>query len=163
MQEFSYKLLEDYTLCITGYDGDEENVVIPDEISGYPISMLDDGIFKGHTEIASVEVPDSVFFIGAFVFDGCTALRRIKLPAQLGSIFQYTFARCGIEEIALPPRVRTIPPFAFKDCKALRRVECPEGLQKIYAWAFEGCDPSMEIRHSDGCEISADAFAAKDA
>lgn len=161
MQEFSYKLLEDYTLCITGYDGDETQVVIPDEISGYPISMLDDGIFKGHTEIESVVIPDSVFFIGAFVFDGCTSLRSIRLPASLGSIFQYTFARCGITELTLPARVRTIPPFAFKDCKALRRVVCPAGMQKIYAWSFEGCDPNLTIEHGDTCEISSEAFASK--
>lgn len=161
MQQFSFEELIDHTICITGYDGDETEVIIPDDCGGVPFTMLSDGIFKGHPEITSVRIPDSVTYLGGFVFDGCVNLKRLTLPAGLTDIFQYAFARSGIEEIELPAQVNSIPAFAFKDCKSLRRVICNPGLKKIHAWAFEGCDALTDVVHSPETEVSPDAFAGK--
>ena len=154
MQQFSFEELIDHTLCITGYDGDELEVIVPDDFGGVPVTMLGDGVFKGHPEITSVRIPDAVIFMGGFVFDGCVNLRQITLPSQLKDIFQYTFVRCGLEEIALPEHVNSIPPFAFKDCKQLRRVICNPGLQKIHAWAFQGCDALTDLQYAANTEVS---------
>ena len=161
MQQFGLEELIDHTLCITGYDGDEAEVVIPDTFSDMPVTMLSDEIFKGHAEITSVKLPAHVTYLGGCVFDGCTALRALTLPAGLRYIFQYTFARSGIEEIVLPEGVVSIPPFAFKDCKALRRVVCGTALETIHAWAFQGCDALTEVVYAPGTSVSPDAFAAK--
>ena len=160
MQRFSFQELIDHTICITGYDGDETTVVIPTENGGAPITAISDGVFKGHPEITSVILPDSVTYIGGFVFDGCTGLRGITLPAALTDIFQYAFARSGLEEIVLPEGVASLPPFVFKDCQSLRRVVCPPGLRRIHAWAFQGCDPAIDIVHGPDTDVSPDAFAA---
>ena len=77
MQQFSYKQLEDESFCVTGYEGDEAEVVIPSVIGGQPVTMLFDNIFKGHTEITSVTIPDTVNFLGGFVFDGCLVIMTI--------------------------------------------------------------------------------------
>lgn len=161
MQQFTFEQMIDDTLCITGYQGDETEVVVPDEIGGVPVSMLGDDVFKGHPEITSVRLPDAVVFLGGFVFDGCVDLHRITLPAQLRDIFQYTFVRCGIEEIVLPEQIKSIPPFAFKDCKLLRRVVCNPGLQKIYANAFLGCEALTDVQHSAETEVSEHAFGTR--
>ncbi len=158
MQQFTFEQMIDETLCITGYEGDEAEVIVPDEIGGVTVTMLGDDVFKGHREITSVQLPDAVVFLGGFVFDGCENLHQITLPPQLRDIFQYTFVRCGIEEIVLPEHVRSIPPFAFKDCRQLRRVICNQTLQKIYAKAFQGCDALTEIQHSAETEVSEMAF-----
>ena len=47
MQNFTYKLIEDGTYCVTTYQGDEETVVIPDNQN---ITILYDDLFKGHSE-----------------------------------------------------------------------------------------------------------------
>ncbi len=158
MQQFTFEQMIDETLCITGYDGDEPEVIIPDDFGGVPVTMLGDGIFKGHPEITSVRIPDAVVFMGGFVFDGCVNLHQLTLPAQLRDLFQYTFVRCGIEKIELPEHVSSIPPFAFKDCKQLRRVVCNAGLQRIHAWAFQGCDALTDLLHSAETEVSEQAF-----
>ena len=101
--------------------------------------------------------------LGEFVFDGCRNLRQLTLPAQLKTLWGYTFTRCGIEEILLPDSLRIIPPFAFKECKNLRRVVCGAGLEKIHAWAFAGCEQLTEagLVHGPGVEISPQAFETK--
>lgn len=86
MQQFTYKLIEDGTYCITDYMGDEANVMIPDCYCGAPITVLFDKLFRNHLEITSVYIPNSVTDIGEFVFDGCMNLRHIKLPSQLTSL-----------------------------------------------------------------------------
>ncbi len=159
MQQFNFEEMIDHTLCITGYEGDETDIIIPDDCGGVPYTMLSDGIFKGHPEITSVKIPDAVHFLGGFVFDGCVNLKALTLPSGLSDVFQYTFARCGIEEIVLPAHLATIPAFAFKDCRNLRRVICHPGLKRIHAWAFQGCDSLTEVQHGPETEISPEAFA----
>ena len=148
MQEFYYRRVEDGTFCLTGYEGDEAEVIIPDD---KVFTILSDKVFRGHDEITSIRIPDSVTDMGEFLFDGCINLLQL---------WGYTFVRCGIEEIVLPDQLRIIPPFAFKDCRNLRRVVCGAGLEKIYAWAFGGCDLLTEdgLIHGLKVEISPQAF-----
>ena len=157
MQEFYYRRVEDGTFCLTGYEGDEAEVVIPEDKI---FTIINDKVFRGHDEITSIRIPDTVTDLGEFVFDGCKNLRQLKLPKDLRVLWGYTFVRCGIEEIILPDQLRIIPPYAFKDCKNLRRVVCGAGLEKIYAWAFGGCDQLARecLIHGPGVEISPEAF-----
>ena len=160
MQVFYYKRVEDGTFCVTGYEGDEAEVVIPED---HIVTMIYDKVFRGDAEIQSIRMPDTVTDLGEFVFDGCRNLRQLTLPAQLKTLWGYTFTRCGIEEILLPDSLRIIPPFAFKECKNLRRVVCGAGLEKIHAWAFAGCEQLTEagLVHGLGVEISPQAFETK--
>ena len=162
MQEFMYRALEDGSYCITGYTGDEADVVIPDTYGREPVTIIGDGVFSGHKEIRSIRLPDTVTDMGEFVFDGCENLRRIELPRELCSLWGYTFVRAGIEEITLPDKLVTVPPFAFKDCKNLRKVVCGKGLKKVYSWAFGGCDSLTEFIHEPETQVSELAFAAKE-
>lgn len=159
MQNFTYKLIEDGTYCVMAYQGDEETVVIPDNQN---ITILYDDLFKGHAEITSVHIPDTVTDMGEFIFDGCENLRHITLPAQLENLWGHTFTRSGIEEITLPDRVRSIPPFAFKDCSQLKKVVCSPGLKKIHAWAFGGCSQLETVVHGPDVEVSPQAYESKE-
>ena len=120
--------------------------------------MLFDNIFKGHTEITSVTIPDTVNFLGGFVFDGCTNLRQITLPSALVDIWQYAFVRSSFEELTIPDGVKYIPPFAFKDCKELRTIHFGKGLEKVYGMAFQGCDKLEKPVFGDGVDVSPTAF-----
>ena len=157
MQKFYFKQVEDGTYAVTGYEGDERNVIIPGNY-GKGITILGDKLFSGHSEITSVQIPDTVTDIGEFVFDGCVNLRYIELPSQLKCLWGYTFVRCGIEEIVLPDQLKTLPPFAFKNCKNLKKVVCGKGLKKIHSCAFSGCDNLKDLIHRPEVEISPKAF-----
>lgn len=107
--------------------GDESEVVIPTD---RVFTILSDKIFRGHSEITSIQIPDTVTDIGEFVFDGCVNLRHLKLPANLRTLWGYSFVRCGIEEIVLPDQLRIIPPFAFKECKTCGVSYAAQGLRR---------------------------------
>ncbi|MBE5808468.1 MAG: leucine-rich repeat domain-containing protein [Clostridiales bacterium] len=159
MQRFTFQMNYDESSCaVTGYAGDEADVVIPATFGGRPVTILFDKLFRGHAEIRSVAMPDTVTDLGEFLFDGCMALRRIELPRGLKSLWGYTFVRCGLEEVALPDGLTAIPPYAFKDCKSLRRVVCGSGMKHIYAWAFGGCDSLAEVVCAPGVQVSDRAF-----
>ena len=158
MQNYEYKLLEDDTYCVMSYFGDEEHVIVPDTFLGRPVTVLFDCLFRGHEEITSIDIPDTVTDIGEFAFDRCTGLRRISLPSQLRNIWQYAFVRSGLEEIALPQQVANIMPFTFKDCRHLRKVVCSPELKKIYGWAFQGCTSLQEVVHSAQTDVSPKAY-----
>ena len=161
MQDFLYKQFEDESYSVVGYEGDEADVVIPDTYQGQPVTILGDSLFKNHTELRTVKIPDTVTDLGGFLFDGCVNLRHVDLPAGLLNMWQYAFARCGIEEIDIPEKVRSIAPYTFKDCASLRKVTCGAGVKKIYGWAFQGCEQLTELYYEPGTEISPKAFSAE--
>lgn len=161
MQDFIYKLIEDGTYCIMEYKGDEANVAIPNTYCGAPITVLYDNLFRGHSEITSLYIPNSVTDIGELVFAGCDNLRQIKLPSQLYFLWGMSFARSSFEEIIIPDRVTSLPPFAFSDCKRLKRVVCGSGMRKIHSWVFGGCNNLQELVMGQNVEVSPDAFKKK--
>ena len=162
MQKFLFSPIEDHTYSIVGYEGDESDVVIPENYGGIKVTVICDKVFTGHSEIVSVTIPDTVTDMGEFVFEGCYNLKHIKLSSELRYLWGYTFCRCGIEEIVIPDRLRSIPPFAFKDCKHLKRVVCGTDMKKIYSWAFAGCDSLKDVTYNDDVVVSPDAFKDKE-
>ena len=159
MQDFIYRPLENGTDCIVGYQGDEPDVVIPEDRK---VTVLFDNLFAGHKEITSIHIPDTVTDMGEFLFDGCENLRHIELPSNLTTLWGYTFCRSGLEEVVLPDGLKSLPPFAFKDCKNLKRVVCGKGLKKIHSWVFGGCDQLKEVIFGPGVEVSPQAFSVKE-
>lgn len=158
MQDFIFKRVDNGTFSVIDYQGDEKDVRIPLTHAGKPVTVIYDRVFKGHEEICSIEIPDTVTDIGAFVFDGCSSLRSITLPEELKYMWQYAFCRSSIEEIRLPKGVRNIVPYTFKECRNLKKVICNPGLIEIKAKAFAGCDRGLEIVHEEGLKISPQAF-----
>ena len=162
MQNFTFKLIENNTYAAVGYQGDEPDVVIPDTYEGKPVTVLYDGLFRDHPEITSVKIPDAVTDIGSFVFDGCTGLTKLTLPAQLNNLWRSAFLRSSIEELELPENMRSIVSFTFKDCRNLKRFVCNKGLRKVYAWAFAGCDSLTDFVPGDETDVSPKAFEDKE-
>ena len=162
MQELQYKLIDDGTLCVSSYTGDEALVEVPETVDGIPVTVISDAVFQGHPEITEVRLPDTVTDLGEFVFDGCENLRSLKLPARLERLWGYTFVRSGLEELELPDGVRSIPPFCFKDCKNLKRVVCGAGMKTIHAWAFGGCDKLDQVVCGPQVRMNRQAFETKE-
>lgn len=139
---FYFKMIDDNTYCITGYQGKDSHVELPTNIC---VTVLNDDLFKGHQEIVSVNLPDTVTQIGGFVFDGCTGLKQITLPPNLQGMWQYAFTRTSLESITIPGSVKAIIPFTFYQSKALKAVYFNEGTQDISAWAFKECTALTDV------------------
>lgn len=153
---FYYKTVPDGTYCITGYKGNDKHIEFPNNIT---ISILNDYIFKGHTEIESINLPETITQIGGFVLDGCTNLKSITLPSNLVDMWQYAFTRTSIEEIEIPGTVHAIIPFTFNESKSLKKVILNEGTKRIDGWAFKNCTALTDVYLPKSIEtISEKAF-----
>ncbi len=99
--DFTYKTQTNWEtdtveVHITGYNGSDSVVTIPDTIAGYPVTVIDSGAFQGNETITSVTVPSSVTEIETYAFEDCTNLSELKLPENI-----YFFGRRAIKNTAI--------------------------------------------------------------
>ncbi len=90
--EYEYKELEDGTLEISKYTGNDSEVVIPSKINGKQVSRIGTYSFIYLTELESVIIPESIRSIGDRAFYQSSNLRNIVLPKSVVSIGCYTFS-----------------------------------------------------------------------
>ena len=85
--KISYKIDGDH-IRITRYAGTAiagkgTELVIPAEIDGYPVRVIDDLAFSGCIELKTVTVPEAVTTIKCRAFRNCTYLEAVYLPDTL--------------------------------------------------------------------------------
>ena len=68
------------TATIVGYEGENSRVTVPGEVFGMPVTGIAADVFRGHGEIVSVELPDSLLLIGAGAFAGCDNIADMTIP-----------------------------------------------------------------------------------
>lgn len=124
---------------LVSYTGFGENIVIPSEYNGLPVSIIDVNCFKGNTTIKSVVISDGVVTMGNAVFYGCTSLERVVLPSTLTSIGNAAFYNCtNLKYVNIAEGVTTVGNSAFRGCTALETVIIPESVTNIGKQAFYG-------------------------
>ena len=123
--DFYYELLEDGTVAITSYAGKKDKVSVPDKIKGKKVTVIRNGAFfaagkekapsqvklpktlirieKGafqESKITSIEIPDSVEYIGEYAFSMCDNLKTVTIGRGVreipGNPFVFSLA---LEEI----------------------------------------------------------------
>ena len=114
---FRYQVNSDETITITGYEGNETEISIPNEIDG-----------------------KSVTSIGNMAFLDCSNLSEINIPEGITSIGHHTFYNCrSLSEINIPEDVTSIGDYAFHNCSSLRKINISKGVTSIGERTFYGC------------------------
>lgn len=100
---------------IVAYNGDEKNVIIPNEVDGYPVRCIgsktyDDGYphsaFENNTIIESVVIPNTVIDIGDDAFYGCISLKKVYIPNGVEYVHMGAFQNCpSLESVTFPESV----------------------------------------------------------
>lgn len=91
--------------------------------------VVADGLFYGDEELTSIDIADSVEYIGSMAFEECINLREVKLPKSLYTICEETFYGCeSLESITLPDVVN-IGESAFAHCINLKNIVIPESVE----------------------------------
>jgi hypothetical protein len=120
--------LSDGQITITAYYGMSNSVVIPENISGYPVVQIAEGAFQDRAGLKAVTFPETLRVIG----------RR-------------AFAQGGLEEIRIPDGVVRIGDDAFLNCPA-KTVWIGSGLNTLGTDALIG---SYRINvHADNASFS---------
>lgn len=92
---------------IIQYDGFENNVSVPSEIDGYPVTEIGSGAFMygerySGVTIESVTLPNTIETIGESAFNSCLSLKEITIPASVTQIEGLAFTNCtSLERICV--------------------------------------------------------------
>ena len=149
---WGFKNLDDGTVELTDYKGEDLDIEIPERIGENPVSALGDALFSTLKErrrqdrcafmkvIEKVRIPESVVKLGAGVFHGCSSLKSINIPQGAKEIPPFTFSDCtALEEIHLPDCIETIGRYAFSDCRQLKSINLKDDIT-IEGAAFRRCN-----------------------
>lgn len=101
--------------------------------------------FDGCTALAKVVLPADLRKIGPEAFSYCSALTRIDIPKGVTLVDQISFYHCeSLKRFVYPDGVTTIHQDTFTDCKKLEYIYIPEGVTTIWS-SFYGCSSLTEI------------------
>ena len=146
--DFTYEVKGNGTATITGYSGEQTDIILPNMIDGYTITSIGDLAFYSEEfrgESISVTIPDSVVSIGEKAFWNRN-VRSINLPDGLESIGYGAFVGCDECQFRVSANH---PYFAVVDGSLYNKTQkellwpaegatIPEGIVSIGDYAFYG-------------------------
>ena len=124
----------------------------PSPPSPFPDGLAEIGAyaFNGCTALASATLPDGLTLLGENAFEGCTDLASVTFPDGLAEIGAYAFNGCSaLASATLPDGLTLLGENAFENCTALTSVTFPDGLEEIGAYAFANCPVFNRCRPAD--------------
>ncbi len=118
-------------VAITGYLGEDEIVVLPEEIDGKKVLGIHNNVFDGESGVKAVKLANTIEYIAATcmeneelqyvicgealkeigdcAFSGCTSMIEIQLNAELEKIGVASFAKCtSLKSVYVPEMVSDI-------------------------------------------------------
>lgn len=170
-EDFEIEILQDGTVEIKRYIGEETEVIIPETIDGKEVTVI--GGFKNRDDLTSVIMPDTVKKITTNAFLNCINLSYVKLsinieeieeyafdgqfteivlPETLKEIGDYAFSGVSLETITLPPEISSIGAGTFSQT-SLETVTIPGNVRVIEEGAFSDCKQLKEVVIEDGVEV----------
>ena len=88
---------------------------IPEEVDGYPVEAIGEGVFQNDADIVAVSIPSSVKMLGESAFEGCSNLQEVFLENGLEKIDQRAFEGCtNLLSADVPDTVSDIGENAFE-------------------------------------------------
>lgn len=138
---------ESYT--VINMDLDRQEVVIPSEYNGLPVTRIGENAFADCQKLTDVIIPDTVTYIGMSAFARCQSLASITIPDSVKSIDSHAFAICkSLANIVLPDSLTSIGSYVFDRCESLTSITIPDSVVSIGHFAFNCCDGLSDVNLS---------------
>ncbi len=126
---------------VTGYTGDETDVVIPNMYEGKRVIGIMDRAFYLNTLITSVNISNGIKYLGIGdmaegipIFHSCANLKSVTLPQSLTTIGDYIFMDCpSITSVTIPANVSEITINPFINCENLTEVKVSKDNDNYYS------------------------------
>ena len=93
MSDFKYEV-DDGKVTVTRYTGAGGDVVVPDEIDGYPVNRIGSYAFQYDSNLTSITLPNSITTIGEYAFRRCYGLTSITLGNSITTIGSWALTVC---------------------------------------------------------------------
>ncbi len=111
-----------------------EEIVLPQSLK-----KIHHSAFAFCENLKSMNIPESVLYIGARAFSHCLYLEKVVLPHNLKQLEGGLFENCGqLRSIEIPRSVKKILPCVFKHCTSLSQLDIPKNVDLIGEQAFQG-------------------------
>ena len=78
--DYTYVLLEDGGARITGYDGMDAELTVPDELDGHAVREIGESVFSFCRSLTTVILPDGLTSIGEGAFVDCPDDLTLTVP-----------------------------------------------------------------------------------
>lgn len=136
--DYEYDVLQDGTVVIVKYTGNEAKITIPAEIDGKDVSELGVEAFKGKG-MTEVVISDGIKSIGMATFSKCVNLQNVIIPNSVTGIAIGAFSECiSLTEVTIPDSVSVFMDFVFSGCSNLSIVHIPDSIVITHV-AFSDC------------------------
>jgi len=116
-----------------------EKVIIPQGYKSIGIEAFAYCTSLATVEIGSIGTDTKGLVIGTSAFNGCTALKNLKLGDNVKVVEAYAFYETKITSVTMN-KVESVGAKAFAKCTSLTRFYIPASLVSIDESAFEGSD-----------------------
>ena len=143
--EWKTEKLQDGTLRLASYKGNDTVVIVPEKIGKALVTELGSYVFsvnqprikkelkENRAKIKEIRMSDAVREIGIGAFSGCEQLEKVALSNSIIMIPDETFADCKrLKSISIPESVEQIGRIAFNHCESLEQIIIPEGVRRFY-------------------------------
>ncbi|MBQ7646787.1 MAG: leucine-rich repeat protein, partial [Clostridia bacterium] len=138
-------VIENGECVITGYSGIGNHLEIPECISGYPVTTINESAFAEKKYIESVSFPRTVRLLRLGAFRE-TGLKKVSLPDTVVEVQTACFRDCEQLEIAeLSDNITYLAEALFRGCKKLRRFDAPHGVTRMEEAVFRNCSSLEEV------------------
>jgi len=94
------------------------------------LTTINDNVFNGCSALEEIELPAGLKALGnnatgSSVFSGCTSLKEVVIPAGIGNRLNgQVFRNCtSLETVVLPSTITTIGNYAFAGCTNLKNID----------------------------------------
>ena len=143
----------EHCVIVSKYNKNITDIVIPESVEHgsvtYTVVGFENECFKDSKILKSIVLPNTIYAISNYTFDGCINLKSISLPSSVKCIGSYAFRNCGITSVSIPEGVEILYPFAFCDCETLASIDLPNSIKEIYPNTFQRCHNLTSLNISD--------------
>lgn len=124
--DFEYTVSDDNTVTITAYTGSAADVIIPEQIDGLDVTVIDENAFSNNTTLQAITFPDTLKVIRKSAFEACISLESIAFPNSLEAVGDSAFFNCvSLTAITSTPYLYNIGYQAFHNTAWL--INAPSG------------------------------------
>lgn len=136
--------LDDYTFSAQGdgyyiskYTGTDENILLPAEYEGKPVTGISAYVFQKNTTLQTVYFSEQITEVGNYAFESATALTDVYFPNTLTTIGYDAFEKCEkLTSPEFPFGLKSIGSYAFRYCAAMTAADLPDSVESIGPYAF---------------------------
>lgn len=148
--ENDFEITEDG--IITAYNGDKNNIIVPDTINGIVPTQLKGTFENGN--MTSVILPDSVTDFVSYTFSNSEELKYVTAHGVTSTAT--SFKNCYSLRYFDAPNVKSIKQSAFENCSMMHEINFEDSLKSHISYAFRNSGllsihlSDLEVKNQNG-------------